>query len=1319
MSKTLLIPIHVDALCLSEAQQAPRAMADYRLLPYIYKNETYGSGQDNLSETALAPLFNTEFTLKAGIHLHWSLPDALTDGDHDVNGTTFPKVPNRWLVIRKGGDKEAKTWIVESDYLYPALEPGDNSSPPNAINILIQPPHLATVDPNDPNTYQYQRYRYMGKCWELNQWQADTENKEYAEELTAIGNQATVPIFDEVKATFAAFYPNCHSVFGFHDPDYVTNTPPNGLQYDVIGWYSDPEEDCLRQFLAENSDKTTEQLLEALQEQFYWIFESGGEFPQQTVYHSRLTFTGQGGSLPNFETPKVALANSNAEAISAYLAHEFNSDTNETGKTVRKSIQDTLEAVQLSERLESRKLDLDAKFREGRHERGFGTQNERFLWFLMPESSQSERTRGLGLPSHLAQLLNELNTLQEEYNQAWLDIGSLRDRLYSQWCYWIKDPSYDNGNFYGTVNETSLIPLRTAIAQAGELEFTQDDDKNTRVATKTLPFGIVSCLNDYFSYYVELMRLAADGVFGADGTDYAWSDISNEFANCGVHLSAPDSLTVTTIIEGESWEIQDNGQTYPVKVEGGIFTIYIPPIPSQIAFNLVNKLHELSQALTEHNANYTNQYKLNPFPSQSYWRGNDPVVLLAGEATKSPLRFGQDGRLRDDDLLDCIPLDFDLATIIQNLDSLLNQIDSLQPTQGEEKINFLTWSQQPWSPFAFHWSVMNYPCRDMVDGTVQNYHHNQILDNYELQANAIDLKLKEGSESNFVPNGNSYQGFSILTPSVGTDLKLRITAYLNEALLPSYYFSNDITEAEKTPDYLDQNFQTLKNWYQQQTPLTTQEEQAQDPIFVALWAYEQIQTLDCQAQMLGGFNDTLLLGQPTLQLQVDDPLSTNNPVAQLFTEQVRWTLGDHLQHKILSGDIFNPIRSGGFSLDRLWLIDSFGQYQEVVRDRHSTPVVTTYQMTPANPDTDYQAILPPRLAQPARINFHWLAADALHEVERTKNPVKSPVCGWIVPNNLDSTLAIYDRQGRTLGSIDLAGHWRNAPGVTLSRDANNNPLLENHHLQKLVHHLLGQGVSFQQQFLSTVDNCLETIDPESFAQHSSLALLVSRPIAIVRATFSLEVKGLPACDPTVAVNSSTEFPNYGFTEVKIPIRLGDYQQLNDGLVGYWKEKPIGENGDYEYEDNLFYATQSRLVEDNNIITDAEGINHFMQTVDAPAQGVTMLIDPRGLIHASCGVLPNQELRLPAEHYNQALQNMEVNFLSTPILSNVGELAMPLSQETNAVWSWVSLTKSQDNVEQWTEKAAIQPINTRANFAKSQQASEGWLQLSRANVNGNQ
>ncbi len=882
MSNTLLVPIHIDALCLQRPQQVVRAMADYGQLPYIFQGDTHATSNRNLSEQILAPLFNHEFTLEAGIHLHWSLPDALTNGKHDQSGTTFPQVPNRWLILRKGGNQTEKQWIVESDYLYPILQPGDNSQPPDAVNILIEPPDLADVNPDDPSTYQYQRFRYMGRTWELSQWNS-SEQKEYANALTAIGPHATVSILDPVKGSFAAFYPNCHSVFGFHDSDYCTHTPPAGLQYDVIGWYSDAQQDCLQKFLAENSGKSSAELLEILQEEFNWTIEGTQEIPQRTLYHSRITFSGSGGSatqrIESFSKPTIAVANSAPEALSAYLGNTFSAND----ATLRQAVEEKLEALQISERLESRTLDINAKLREGRHERGFGTENNGFLWSILPEISQhqTDETRGKqvsqeALPTDLADQLNQLNVLQEEYNQAWLNIDSLCRQLYSQFYYYMENQRED-GEFYDTIYETTLPLTRKAIAKAGELEFT-GNGANATLRAKTLSFGIASKLDDkwsddydkYLSYYVGIINAAAN-------SDYDnWGDIASEFEACGVTLSAnPD---VTTITHNAAWRVRDGGQTYEVKLEEGILGIYVPPTDSQTAYQLVNAINSLSRAIANHNNSSQTKYRLSQFPAQNYWRANDPVILLEGESTKAPNRFGQDGRLHEDGYLECTALNFDIANItnnIGNLESLINHLN-------EGNINFITWNQQPWNPFAFHWSILDYPSRHTSNGNVQDYDGDQILDNYSLEPNAIDLQLKSGRESSFVPSANTYSGFSILTPSAPLELSKRLTKYLTKQL-------------DKTADELSQNIAEIKESYQRQHSLYNPQQQAQDPIFVALWAYEQMQTRHCQAQAISGFNDTLLLAQPTLSLEVDNPLTTNSD-EQVSLEEIRWTLGDSLPH---------------------------------------------------------------------------------------------------------------------------------------------------------------------------------------------------------------------------------------------------------------------------------------------------------------------------------------------------------------------------------------------------------------------------------------
>ena len=52
--------------------------------------------------------------------------------------------------------------------------------------------------------------------------------------------------------------------------------------------------------------------------------------------------------------------------------------------------------------------------------------------------------------------------------------------------------------------------------------------------------------------------------------------------------------------------------------------------------------------------------------------------------------------------------------------------------------------------------------------------------------------------------------------------------------------------------------------------------------------------------------------------------------------------------------------------------------------------------------------------------------------------------------------------------------------------------------------------NFLEAFLSGIEVALERIDPENFAQHEALALLMGRPIAVVRAVVNLELRGQPA-----------------------------------------------------------------------------------------------------------------------------------------------------------------------------------------------------------------
>jgi hypothetical protein len=354
------------------------------------------------------------------------------------------------------------------------------------------------------------------------------------------------------------------------------------------------------------------------------------------------------------------------------------------------------------------------------------------------------------------------------------------------------------------------------------------------------------------------------------------------------------------------------------------------------------------------------------------------------------------------------------------------------------------------------------------------------------------------------------------------------------------------------------------------------------------------------------------------------------------------------------------------------------------------------------PGSPYLISLPPRLVQPARINFRWLSAIE-GEQEMNSHPATTPICGWILPNNLDNSLAIYDSQGKALGSINQLAQWQAAPGenTVIPFDKIDD------HLQKVINYIIKQGAEFLSNFISALDSGLENIDPENSAQNQGLALLMGRPIALVRASLNLELEGLPAINQDWGVFWQDLRRNFretdGFEKVKFPIRLGEYKQLNDGLLGYWLE---GDNGSLK---DVFYAPQSDLEVINHPAIKFHNANnpwHIDLNLKDPPTLLTMLIDPRGKVHATTGILPTKSIDIPPDQYQQALEKIEITFFSAPILTDYGKINLALPDEVGYQWSWLEKEK-----EQWSTADKIGQTNVNAIFSGKQEIREGWLKLS--------
>ncbi|MBL4647398.1 MAG: hypothetical protein JKY13_00325, partial [Gammaproteobacteria bacterium] len=247
MANLLLVPMHLDALYLQQDKTLVAPTADFTRLPYKDSTRLHHSSVPNISEAiASQPLQAAGWHAKAGIHLHWALPDALTHAVHDANhdDTTddFPRVPNRWLITRIQRDgagneikRVTKRWVIESDYLS-----AEDASVSEQAGVSY--PHAGSGKP----------YRHLGRKLHIQHWE-EGSGFESLPKLTAIGYG---------EPSFAAFYPNCHSVFGFYDPEYISHAPVN-VEYVVLGWYSDASTDHLRH-LVNQSGMTVTSLLEQL-----------------------------------------------------------------------------------------------------------------------------------------------------------------------------------------------------------------------------------------------------------------------------------------------------------------------------------------------------------------------------------------------------------------------------------------------------------------------------------------------------------------------------------------------------------------------------------------------------------------------------------------------------------------------------------------------------------------------------------------------------------------------------------------------------------------------------------------------------------------------------------------------------------------------------------------------------------------------------------------------------------------------------------------------------------------------------------------------
>ncbi|MFE3776170.1 hypothetical protein [Streptomyces sp. NPDC059122] len=389
---------------------------------------------------------------------------------------------------------------------------------------------------------------------------------------------------------------------------------------------------------------------------------------------------------------------------------------------------------------------------------------------------------------------------------------------------------------------------------------------------------------------------------------------------------------------------------------------------------------------------------------------------------------------------------------------------------------------------------------------------------------------------------------------------------------------------------------------------------------------------------------------------------------------------------------FQELRAGQMAFLDLAVVDRFGRAVNLVGDpMHFRPEMVR-TMVPQHPVTGYDSgrliELGPRLLQPARLRFDFLAATGDQDVELT--PGSNPVCAWLIHNRLDRSVVVHAPDGTVWGELRVTMNtasvrevsWTALPGSQITdfeqlRTASR-------HAYDFLKPVKDKGPDTFDAFRATVDSALQTIDPDGPAD-PGLGFLLGRPLALVRSRLTMEIHGPLAQDVSwqhIITETERQLPSYDWY-----IRMGEGEQADDGLVGY------AADNDYEH----FETVVDPVGNSGGYLRPIGDVPRLKLKFGAEGVAVlTILLDPRAAVHATTDVLATKNVSVPQEFTDRAIARMSVNFRTGPLLAGTAGLQdaegqvretvlMPVPTGSLGEWTW-----SENHRGRWEKLPILAP-----------------------------
>ncbi|WP_299628404.1 hypothetical protein [uncultured Tateyamaria sp.] len=616
------------------------------------------------------------------------------------------------------------------------------------------------------------------------------------------------------------------------------------------------------------------------------------------------------------------------------------------------------------------------------------------------------------------------------------------------------------------------------------------------------------------------------------------------------------------------------------------------------------------------------------------------------------------------------------------------------------------------------------------------------LDQFELGQYQVEMHLKSSAAGNFSSTSGQSNHFGL-------------QGVIAMSSNPTYVLCDQI--AKYCATYL--------NYDPKVAPVQEPNDPDYDVKLLFHTSYMKYKSMRMLSQGLSGFNPSMIQRVQEMQLPVNIPTSWTDegyPLSSFWQTQflhnqsqgwpVNWNNEAPNPSALKTNDSyvdFNPLRAGVMKIDKIQLVDAFGRYIDLAE-----PNPAYVSDTMIDPELAKEIYLPPRLTQPTRVNMDWVAAETSAVTGSfvepgSAQPAVSPICGWIWPNHLDNTLALYDARGIPVGSLGLQDttnrddgpvvHWFPVPGETTSVGVSNRDQMAAYLKDKSVNSVFIDVLSdflFSDETKSTGQNFAEVLilleESQSFIVTNSLqvdqdlSLFVGRPLVVAQAQIGLESKGtlnragdlstFPTWNkngPQFTISDASYIPyqqdNFndgGISDLKVPTRIGTAQvklpsgksfpYFDDGVVGYF----VG--GDFG---TLFTPVEMNATSKIKSLASSDSIYPVQITPNGDVETVTFIMDPRASVHATTGILPALGIKIPEDQFNDVLRQIEITFLTAPVLTRGDVPELPIPKEQGFDWGWVNTM-------------AEYPIEGTQNFQQAkfpetpQSLVDGWLKLKR-------